>query len=188
MVGKVRRVVTGHDALGGAVFEIDETVEEAALGAVIWSTDELPADNNGEAERAGSPAGIAAGGTIVRVMTIEPGHRSPMHRTQTLDYGVVLHGSIQLELDGGATKALGAGDIVVQRGTIHAWENVSDAPCRIAFILVAAEPFGRGWKAVGAHARLTGRAPALPPHELDEHISGILNSNFPEFLPRPSNR
>jgi quercetin dioxygenase-like cupin family protein len=147
-MGKARRIVTGHDEEGRAVFEIDEILEEAPLGAVIWSTDELPADNGGPASSAGVPAGIASGGTIVRVMTIQPGHRSPMHRTQTLDYGVVIEGSIQLELDGGATRSVGPGDIVVQRGTIHAWENVTDRPCRIAFILIAAAPLVVGGKAL----------------------------------------
>ena len=140
MGGHARRIVTGHDAQGRAIFEIDETLEESALGAVIWSTDALPADNGGPAVSAGAPAGIASGGTIVRVMTIQPGQRSPMHRTQTLDFGVVIEGEVQLELDDGATRQVGPGDIVVQRGTIHAWENVTDKPCRIAFILIAAGP------------------------------------------------
>ena len=141
----VRRIVTGHDAKGKAVFAADESLEEAALGAVVWSAGQLPADNNGDARPAPTPAGIAApGGAIVRVMTIAPGHRSPMHRTQTLDFGVVLEGSIQLELDDGATTSAGPGDVVVQRGTIHAWENVTDAPCRIAFVLIAATPLAIG--------------------------------------------
>jgi quercetin dioxygenase-like cupin family protein len=148
-MGKARRIVTGHDTEGRAVFEIDETLEEAALGAVIWATDSLPADNGGPARSSGAPAGIASGGTIVRVMTIEPGRRSPMHWTQTLDFGVVIEGSIQLELDGGATRSVGPGDVVVQRGTIHAWENVTDRPCRIAFILIAAEPLVIGGKTLG---------------------------------------
>jgi len=150
MASKVRRIVTGHDARGKAVFAIDESIEEAPLGAVVWASDRLPADNNGAVAPAQAPQGIAApGGTIVRVMTIEPGHRSPMHRTQTLDYGVVLEGTIQLELDDGATRAIGVGDIVVQRGTVHAWENVSGKPCRIAFILIAAEPLTVDGKVLG---------------------------------------
>lgn len=140
MASKVRRVVTGHDAQGRAVFVADETIEEEALGAVVWSTDVLPADNSGPARSAGAPAGIAAGGSMIRIMTIEPGHRSPMHRTQTLDYGVVLDGAINLELDDGAVKTVHAGEVVVQRGTIHAWENATDRPCRIAFILTPAAP------------------------------------------------
>jgi quercetin dioxygenase-like cupin family protein len=147
MGAQVRRIVTGHDARGRAVFEIDDLVEEAALGAVVWSTGALPADNNGPAASAGTLAGIATAGTVVRAMTIQPGHRSPMHRTQTLDFGVVLEGSIQLELDDGAITSVNAGDVVVQRGTIHAWENVTDRPCRVLFVLVAAEPLTAGGKA-----------------------------------------
>jgi quercetin dioxygenase-like cupin family protein len=144
MGSKVRRIVTGHDAEGMAIFASDATVEEGPLGAVVWSTNALPANNSDPAQSAREPAGIASGGSVIRVMTIEPGHRSPMHRTQTLDYGVVLEGAINLELDDGAVKSVQAGDIVVQRGTIHAWENVTDKPCRIAFILIAAEPLTVG--------------------------------------------
>lgn len=140
MGSKVRRIVTGHNAHGRAVFAIDEAVEEEALGAVVWSTNALPADNNGPAESAGSPAGIASGGAVVRVMTIDPGHRSPMHRTQTLDFGVVIEGAIDLELDDGAVVTVRPGEVVIQRGTIHAWHNTCGEPCRIAFILVAAQP------------------------------------------------
>ena len=67
-----------------------------------------------------------------------------MHRTQTLDYGVVLDGAIDLELDDGAVKTVGAGEIVVQRGTMHAWHNTTDRPCRIAFILFPANPLVAG--------------------------------------------
>ncbi len=140
MGAKVRRIVTGHDEQGRAVFAADELIEEQPLGAVVWSTSVLPADNSGPAESGAAPAGIASSGSVVRVMTIEPGHRSPMHRTQSLDFGVVLEGEIRLELDDGAAKTVRAGEMVVQRGTMHAWENVTDKPCRIAFILVAAEP------------------------------------------------
>jgi hypothetical protein len=58
-----------------------------------------------------------------------------MHRTETVDYGIVLEGEITLILDVGETIAR-AGDIVVQRGTNHGWSNRSDKPCRIAFILI----------------------------------------------------
>jgi mannose-6-phosphate isomerase-like protein (cupin superfamily) len=58
-----------------------------------------------------------------------------MHRTETIDYGIVLEGEIILVLDGGET-ALKAGDVVVQRGTSHAWANRSGRNCRMAFILI----------------------------------------------------
>ena len=137
---RVRRVVTGHDADGRAIFLMDDEVEEGRLGAQIWSTAEIPADNLDESDGGRREIGITAPGSAIRVMCIDPGHRSPMHRTQSIDYGVVLEGEIDLELDDGATRTVRAGDIVVQRGTIHAWVNNSAAPCRIVFILTAAEP------------------------------------------------
>jgi hypothetical protein len=58
-----------------------------------------------------------------------------MHRTETIDYGIVLEGEITLVLDGGET-VVRAGDIVIQRGTNHGWANRSGKPCRIAFVLI----------------------------------------------------
>jgi quercetin dioxygenase-like cupin family protein len=58
-----------------------------------------------------------------------------MHRTETIDYGIVLEGEIHLVLDDSEVR-LEAGDVVVQRGTDHAWENRSAATTRMAFILV----------------------------------------------------
>lgn len=58
-----------------------------------------------------------------------------MHRTQTVDYGIVLEGEIVLIMDEGETTVR-AGDIVVQRGTNHGWANRTDKNCRIAFILI----------------------------------------------------
>jgi hypothetical protein len=58
-----------------------------------------------------------------------------MHRTQTLDYGIVLEGELTLVLDRGETTVR-AGDIIIQRGTNHAWANRSDKNCRVAFVLI----------------------------------------------------
>lgn len=58
-----------------------------------------------------------------------------MHRTETIDYGIVLEGELVLIMDEGETTVR-AGDIVIQRGTNHGWANRSDADCRIAFILI----------------------------------------------------
>ena len=64
------------------------------------------------------------------------GSRHPfMHRTETIDYGVVLEGELTLILDEGET-VVRAGDIVIQRGTTHGWANRSGRNCRIAFILI----------------------------------------------------
>ena len=69
---------------------------------------------------------------------LESGTRG-MHRTGTVDFGVVLHGEIVLELDDGAERQLGAGDTFVQHGTRHAWHNRSSEPCTIAVVVVGAE-------------------------------------------------
>lgn len=61
-----------------------------------------------------------------------------MHRTETVDYGIVLEGELVLILDEGETTVR-AGDVIVQRGTSHAWANRSDANARIAFVLVDGE-------------------------------------------------
>ena len=71
--------------------------------------------------------------------TSSHGGRHPlMHRTRSIDYGIVLSGEIVLLLDDDEV-ALKAGDIVVQRGTVHAWNNRGDVPCRMAFVLTDAE-------------------------------------------------
>ena len=89
------------------------------------------------------------GGTKVRFNDFFPGHidklppradgrHKMMHRTQSVDYGIVLEGEIWMILDD-SEVLLKAGDVVVQRGTDHAWENRSDQVCRMAFILISGE-------------------------------------------------
>jgi uncharacterized cupin superfamily protein len=58
-----------------------------------------------------------------------------MHRTETIDYGIVLDGEIVLIMDEGETTVR-AGDIVIQRGTNHGWANRSNRPCRVCFVLI----------------------------------------------------
>ena len=142
----VRRVVTGHDLQRKAVVTSDEllpvtTRRPGQEGYVVWATDCIPADNLDPAEGSSKTAGTTLpNGAIFRVVRYEPGAVGRMHRTRTLDYGVVLSGSIVLELDDGVTVALQAGDVLVQRGTIHNWINRGAEPCTIAFVLIDALP------------------------------------------------
>jgi quercetin dioxygenase-like cupin family protein len=81
------------------------------------------------------------GGSVIRIVDMVPGRPSPMHRSFSIDYGVVISGQLELTLDGGETVLLEAGDIVVQRSTNHLWRNPSDTQmCRIAFILIESLP------------------------------------------------
>jgi quercetin dioxygenase-like cupin family protein len=139
-----RRVVTGHDDAGKSVFLSDgapPVIRTAAEGAVfveLWSTDASPAPvAPAEPEPTERDLTVPPGpsGTKIRINEIPPGAASPMHRTETIDYGVVLEGEIVLVLDDSETT-LRAGDVVIQRGTDHRWENRSSEPTRVAFILI----------------------------------------------------
>jgi uncharacterized cupin superfamily protein len=62
-----------------------------------------------------------------------------MHKTETLDYVIVIEGEVDMLLDDGAEVHMKAGDIMIQRSTLHGWANRSDRPCRIAFVLLDAK-------------------------------------------------
>jgi len=79
-------------------------------------------------------------GTVLRVVDMPPGALSPMHRTISLDYGVVLEGEIDLILDSGESRHMKRGDISIQRGTNHAWRNRSSTSwARMLYVLQPAE-------------------------------------------------
>ena len=143
---KVRRVVTSHDADGKAVVAIDEvsrdvvSFRKGATIANIWSTAGFPVENAGAADTAKEiTATTRHGGTVFRVIEYAPGVAPRNHRTNSIDYAVVLSGEIDMELDD-QLVTLRAGDVLVQRGTIHNWVNRSNAPCVIAFVLIDAHP------------------------------------------------
>jgi mannose-6-phosphate isomerase-like protein (cupin superfamily) len=161
----VRRVVTGHTPDGASVVVSDEEVPPIPIGdagtatTLVWYREEpgrFPDD--------GSPPQISAifpppGGCNVAVMELAPGDGGShgfhefvstalqawadpdepgMHRTATMDYDVVLAGTIGLELDNGAEVTLAPGDIVVQNGTRHRWHNRGDTIARLLSVTVGA--------------------------------------------------
>ena len=153
----IRRVVTGHDAQGRAKVLIDERVKNVissrpgANSAVIWSSETLPVDNDGDADPSGKKIETTIpGGSVFRVVSFGPGVSPRNHRTDSIDYAVVISGEIDMQLDGESVH-LKAGDVLVQRGTIHTWVNKSTAPCVIAFALIAAKPVTAGGKTLAAH-------------------------------------
>ncbi len=142
-----RRIVTGHDAQGRAVVASERRLNaepvpnDSAWFNKIWSTHTWPANNADPTDGAEQGTGLASeNGSVLRIVEMAPGHRSPMHRTQSLDYGIVLAGEIDLELDQGRRVSLEVGDVVIQRGTIHAWINRGSSPARMAFVLLSAAP------------------------------------------------
>jgi len=152
----VRRVVTGHDDQGRAKVLIDETVKNVAsqrpgaLYSVIWSSEGFPANNDGDADPSGKKIGTTISeGTVFRIVSFGPGVAPRNHRTDSIDYAVVMSGEIDMELDVGKVH-LKAGDVLVQRGTIHNWVNTGSEPCVIAFTLVSAKSVTAGGKMLPA--------------------------------------
>lgn len=150
----IRRVVTGHDAKGVAKVLIDAPVTNirssrpGSASRLMWSTDATPADISvGEdiedmgARVLGTPP--PANGTRFTINDIPPGRPGRMHRTETIDYAIVLAGEIDMEMDDSIVK-LKTGDVVIQRGTNHSWINRGSETARIAFVLVDAKPLGIG--------------------------------------------
>jgi mannose-6-phosphate isomerase-like protein (cupin superfamily) len=155
---QIRRIVTGHDDNGRAIVEIDEISQNLVSrrpghsSTVIWSNAVTPVDNV-EIGDAGlrDVADCAAAGAIFRIVEYAPGVASRMHRTLTIDYAVVMSGEIDMGLDDGTVVHLKAGDVLVQRGTIHDWINSGNVPCIIAFVLIAAQTLEKGITTLGAH-------------------------------------
>ncbi len=144
----IQRVVTGHDAQGRAIFKSEDVAPTRMVPSgdasflLIWTTAGVPADNNDETDGRERDVGVTLnGGSVIRVVDMLPGKQSPAHRTNSIDYGIVLSGEIELELDDGRRKTIREGGIIVQRGTNHLWRNVTDKPCRIAFVLIEAPPY-----------------------------------------------
>jgi mannose-6-phosphate isomerase-like protein (cupin superfamily) len=131
----------------------------------VWRTEQTPA-TIGASDSTPSHQGILPppGGTILRIIDFppeprdeaelrrqldstftgiykdaahdrRPGKHPGMHRTETVDYAIVLEGEIWAVMDEGETL-LRAGDVLIQRGTNHAWANRSDRTARIAFVLI----------------------------------------------------
>jgi len=163
-----RRVVTGHDASGKTIVLIDGAAPNAKLrkatglsSTLLWVTDESPADNTGTTDAGEREIGVAPPprGSIFRMVDFPPasetaavdnaamlkemglaggqGGAGTMHRTRSVDYAIVVSGEIDMLLDDSEVH-LKAGDVLVQRGTNHAWVNRGKENCRIAFVLIDA--------------------------------------------------
>jgi quercetin dioxygenase-like cupin family protein len=146
MTLKLRRVVTGHDKDGKAMVMIDELVNNVtqtrpgASASVIWTSSGFPVDNNGSEDLSRRKVSTSDdNGSVFRVVSFGPGVAPRNHRTDSIDYAVVISGEIDMVLDG-TVAHLKAGDVLVQRGTIHNWVNNGSEPCVIAFALIGAKP------------------------------------------------
>ncbi|CAI4212670.1 unnamed protein product [Parascedosporium putredinis] len=150
----INRFITTHDAQGKTTFS-DAVPEQAPFEALPdgaefclgYATNQFPVPlaDDGDVKTyqhyTENLPGVTIGtGTVLRVVDMAPGALSPMHRTISLDYGVVLEGEIDLVLDSGESRHMKRGDISVQRGTNHAWRNRSETSwARMLYVLQPAE-------------------------------------------------
>ncbi|MFN8524993.1 MAG: cupin domain-containing protein [Chloroflexota bacterium] len=157
----------GHSTIvmDGPAPQVKHRAHPDAGSTVIWVTDRAPASNASDQDAA--PAGVvnpvpppSPGGTLLRIVDYVPAseavdaasdmigvnhapdrtsRHAGFHQTHTVDYAIVLEGEIWAVLEDTETL-LKAGDVLIQRATYHAWENRSDRLCRMAFVLIDAEP------------------------------------------------
>jgi quercetin dioxygenase-like cupin family protein len=147
-----RRIVTGYAATGKAVVWKDgpPTNQVRAVpgfvSSIMWITDQTPCEYAGAEDMGLRKIGIAPppGGTRFAVLEIGPEAPVFWHRTDSVDYVICIEGEVDLELDGGESVKMRAGDVMIQRGANHAWVNRSGAPARIAVVLIDAKPKREG--------------------------------------------
>ncbi|KAK5211204.1 hypothetical protein LTR47_008076 [Exophiala xenobiotica] len=157
-----RRIVTGHDDNGKAMITSDTVLTPAnpldpegrppPNGIIpgftnLYKTEGIPAKAQTPfVDVHGKKIGLVdQSGVFCRIVDFPATGDTPddvniMHRTQSVDFGVVLKGSIKLILDDGVETLMKEGDVCVQRATIHAWKNISSENCRMLFVLVPSEP------------------------------------------------
>lgn len=175
---QLKRLVTTHNAEGKAVLHPTsgitkwEPFDENKMGfSMIYSTSKFPASLTDDADivahkeiEAHGVGLVNPGGTIIRCVDLAPGYKCPMHRTKSLDYGIVLEGEVEMVLDGGESEIMKRGDVAVQRATQHLWINRSKTEwARMMFILQDCE------------------APVVGGKTLEEDLAGV------EYIPPSGN-
>jgi quercetin dioxygenase-like cupin family protein len=139
----IRRVVTTHDVDGKAVVMLDGPATthkwsgRGTVSTLVWSSDRCPADiwskdDYGARLIDSQPPPM---GSRFALIDYPPGTPGRMHRTDTVDYVICLKGRMRMDMDDSSVE-LRAGDVLIQQGTNHAWVNVGDDTCRLAFVLI----------------------------------------------------
>jgi len=140
---KIRRVVTANDSEGKSSVKWDSKVEaipqrQGFSYFPMWATKKLPAEVTEEDPNSWDVGTAIAGGSVYRLGRYEPGVAERWHRTDSVDYAIVISGEMWMQLDKEEVH-LKAGDVVIQRGTMHNWVNRGSEPCIMLFVLVSTQ-------------------------------------------------
>jgi len=136
---------------------------------VAYTTSSFPPNLNSDADitahtslmSSGTLGLVNPGGTVLRCVDFAPGYACGMHRTQSLDFGIVIEGEVEMVLDSGERYVLKRGDVAVQRATQHQWVNRSQTEwARMMFVLQDCEEVVVGGKVYGEDL---GTNSGLPP-------------------------
>lgn len=159
-----KRFITTHRDDGKAVFEErfgDETdmltMPDGIAFGLDYTTKGVPISMDKDEDLdvydqyLKNPPGLSiSGGAVLRHVDIPPSMECTMHRTVSLDYGIVLEGQVDLLLDSGEQRTMKVGDVAVQRGTMHQWINRDpNKYCRMIFVLVDSKPLVISGKKLG---------------------------------------
>ncbi|KAJ5902688.1 Cupin 2 conserved barrel [Penicillium taxi] len=146
----VTRHITGHDAEGNAIIQSStpchwKTYEKSQVAFdLIYTTSGFPVDLNADADitahenivKADKLGLVNPRGTVCRIVDFPPANEPLIHRTKSLDYGVVLEGEVEMVVEEGEPVLMKRGDVAVQRATMHGWRNPSQTEwCRMLFVL-----------------------------------------------------
>lgn len=143
---KVRRIVTAHDQNGRSMLGADSVIEaqpgkmQASVAvANLWINESLPPVLDG-ADPIEKPFPMlpSHGGAVFRILELAPGTAPHMHKTETIDYIVVLAGTLSMLLDDGTEVAMKPYDTMIQRATVHGWANRGSEPARFATVVIDA--------------------------------------------------
>ncbi|KAJ9203783.1 hypothetical protein DTO164E3_2137 [Paecilomyces variotii] len=152
----IHRYITTHSKEGESVFvstsQFPECIPARPAGedgdlALLYATASCPVQPHDEYDVAlydeylHTPQGLVPPtGSVIRTIDLRPGKVTPMHRTVSLDYGVLLEGEVDLILDSGQKRIMRRGDVIIQRGTAHSYRNRSQTEwCRMVFVFLPME-------------------------------------------------
>ncbi|MCB2047750.1 MAG: cupin domain-containing protein [Novosphingobium sp.] len=145
----IRRVVTGLDGEGRSAVIIDDCLADmAGRGQAVWRTAAVPADNSGTGDAAAGSLTVESlhdPGSLFMVIEFAPGMGADpfWHATDTIDYIVMMEGEVDFATETGKVT-LGAGDVLVDRGTVHSWSNPHASRALATFAIIPALPVGKG--------------------------------------------